>query len=120
MSGPEARGPARLSRHLYEAADLGQAAIDLFGLLAAEVDHQAIDAEIAIGLHGIGRRRDRRRDDDLELLAAFLAGLGESCVELGQETLGARRIAVEAVPACAVLGSAAEGGIGIAADDDGD
>ena len=50
--------------------------------------------------------------------SAFLAGLGEGGVELGQHVLGARRIEVEAVPAGAELHRAPEGLVGIAADDD--
>src|SRR5262249_21209946 len=58
------------------------------------------------------------RDDDLELLVALLAGLGEGGIKPAQHVLGARRIAIEAVPAGTVLHGAAKGGIGVAADDD--
>ena len=43
-----------LRRHLHQVADLGQALVDLLGLLAAEIEHQPVDAELGVALHRIG------------------------------------------------------------------
>src|SRR5258707_1226170 len=64
--GPAAGPRETLGRHLHQVADLGQAAVDLLGLLAAEIEHQPVDAEVGVALHRVGAERDRRRDDDLE------------------------------------------------------
>ena len=74
---PAARGDGRSGRQLHQSLDFSHAIVDPFGPLAAEVHHETIDPQIGVFLHPVHRHRHRRRDDDLEVIAALSSGLGE-------------------------------------------